>query len=74
MIYTDNVHLVSDSSLKELHEFAKKVGIKRCWFHSGSRWPHYDIPKGRRETLAIEYGIAVVTSREIIKILKGKDE
>jgi FMN phosphatase YigB (HAD superfamily) len=44
MTYTDKIHLVSDS-LEELHSYAKAVGIKRIWFDSNPKHPHYDVPK-----------------------------
>jgi hypothetical protein len=69
MIYTDGIHIISDISLEELHTYCARVGIKRCWFHSGSRYPHYDIPKKMRQTVLPD--AKVVTSREITKILKG---
>ena len=31
MLYTDGIHLIGDS-LKELHDFAKFLGLKREWF------------------------------------------
>lgn len=35
--------MVADS-LDELHAFAKKVGIKRCYFHGVRKGhPHYDV-------------------------------
>lgn len=43
-------HLVCEPySVENLHIMAKRLGIKRCWFHSGSRYPHYDIPLKRVE-------------------------
>lgn len=50
MIYTDNIHLIADS-IEELHGFAVKIGLKRCWFHnprrkstgSSKNHPHYDL-------------------------------
>jgi hypothetical protein len=30
-------------SIKNLHQMAAELGIKRCWFHKD----HYDIPKRR---------------------------
>ena len=70
MIYTDNVHLISDTSLDELHKFASSVNIKRCWYHSSSKWKHYDIPKRMRKDFARDHGVRLVTSREIVTILK----
>jgi hypothetical protein len=69
MIYTDLVHIITDGSLDELHEFAKSAGIHPCWFHRGSKFPHYDLPKKRRgKPLA---GAIQKTSRELIEILKA---
>lgn len=41
-------HMVSDTSLEELHEFAEKLGMKRAWFQNGSA-PHYDVSEGKRQ-------------------------
>lgn len=35
-------HLVADS-LPELHDFASRLGLRRAWFQSKSRYPHYDV-------------------------------
>ncbi len=32
MIYTDKIHLISDLSIEELHNFADKIELNRCWF------------------------------------------
>jgi hypothetical protein len=71
LIYTDGVHVVSDTSEDELHDWAYKAGIKRCWFHRGSLHPHYDIPKSLRGTVAFP-GVQVVDSRKIVEILNGR--
>jgi hypothetical protein len=54
-------HLVSDASLDELHAFAERLGLRREWFQGD----HYDVPTEVRE-LAIEFGAAAVTSRELL--------
>jgi len=66
MILTDGVHIVSDTSMVELHEFARSVGLKRHWFHYGSRHPHYDI-FGALAMRAADLGIEFVTSRQLVK-------
>jgi hypothetical protein len=71
MIFTDGVHLISDTSLEELHAYAVSVGIKRCWFHASSKYFHYDIPKRRRETFATTYQIQIITAQEIVGKLKA---
>lgn len=72
-IYSDGIHLIHTGGLKALHAYAASIGIKRCWYHSGSKWPHYDIPKGKRATFFQEHPeVKQVTSREIIRLIKSK--
>lgn len=71
MLYTDGIHLISDVSLEELHQFAQSIGIKRHWYHSSSRWKHYDIPKRMRDGFAEKYNVKLVTDREIVEILRS---
>lgn len=58
-------HLVSDSSLEELHEFAERLGLRREWLHLKSV-PHYDLT-GKHYELALERGAILVSSREIVR-------
>lgn len=67
MVYTDGVHLIADSEA-ELHEFAKKIGLKREWFQD-RRHKHYDLTTKRKSNYAIEIGAKLITARELIKIL-----
>lgn len=68
MILTDGVHLVSDTSLEELHEFAKRIGLKREWFQGPPKHnhPHYDLFRTKVQK-AIAEGAQVVTSRQLVK-------
>ena len=61
-------HLIADT-IAELHEFTASIGIKRCWYHSGTRFPHYDITAEQRKN-AIEAGAAAVSDRELVVIAK----
>ncbi len=57
MIYVDNhrgrygrmimCHMMSDTSIAELHEFAARLGLKREWFQTKSA-PHYDVCLSKR--------------------------
>lgn len=69
--FSDNQrHLVCyPYSVENLHEMAKKLNIKRCWFHGG-RLAHYDVPMLRMAT--ISYQTEVVSPRTIVDIIKGK--
>ena len=62
----DRRHLVCvPYSIENLHEMAKLLNIKRCWFHRD----HYDIPKRRIEE--IKSLCQIVSTKEIINIIKG---
>jgi hypothetical protein len=71
MIYIcDNArHLVClPFSIDNLHQMAIDLGIKRCWFHSSSKFPHYDIPKRRiNEIMSV---CRIASTEDIIKIIK----
>lgn len=58
-------HLVSDTSIEELHAFAEGLGLRREWFQRASI-PHYDVT-GERHTLALEKGAVLVSSRELVR-------
>lgn len=61
-------HLIADT-VAELHAFTASIGIKRCWYHSGTRFPHYDITTEQRRA-AIEAGATAVSDRELVVIAK----
>jgi hypothetical protein len=69
--YCDNArHLVCvPYSVENLHAMAAELGIGRHWFHSSSRYPHYDIPK--RRIAEITAKCTLVSGREILAICKG---
>lgn len=70
--YCDDMrHLVCvPYTVENLHRMAEDLGIKRCWFHRGSKHPHYDIPKRRIEEVRAK--CTVVSPREVLKIMKGE--
>jgi len=57
-------HLVSDTSIEELHRFAEGLGLRREWFQEKSI-PHYDLT-GEVYDLALKRGAQLVSSREIV--------
>jgi hypothetical protein len=59
-------HLISDTSLAELHDFARQLGIPERGF-SGD---HYDIPQEYRDQ-AIAAGAQPVSSRQIVEALRA---
>ena len=58
-------HLVSDHSLEELHEFARRVGIPERGFQGD----HYDIPEEYLDQM-LDAGAEMVDSRELVRRLK----
>ena len=59
-------HLVSDSSLEELHAFAEANGLPRRGFDLD----HYDVPERRVDEL-IAAGATPVTGRELVLRLRA---
>lgn len=61
-------HLISDTSLEELHEFATRLGIPDRAFQGD----HYDITDELRDC-AIAEGAVPVDSRAIVMALRAAD-
>lgn len=59
-------HLISDTSLDELHDFAAALGLPRRAFHRD----HYDIPE-RLLDAAIDAGARLVDPRVIVRSLRA---
>jgi len=59
-------HLVSDTSLDELHAFADAVGIPRRGFQGD----HYDVPEEYYDEL-VAAGAQPTPSRELLRRLKA---
>lgn len=59
-------HMVSDTSLDELHEFAENLGIPRRGFQGD----HYDIPEDLRPD-AVGAGASEVAGRELLRRLQA---
>jgi len=71
MIYTDGVHLIADD-INELHSFAQTIGLKLNWFQN-HRIPHYDI-WGSKLTKALRAGAKIITTKELINIVRKSNE
>lgn len=67
MICTDGVHLVADS-LAELHEFAARVGLRREWYQSHPRHPHYDLTTAKVAKRAVRAGAKAATARVVARM------
>lgn len=65
--WTSYCHMFADS-LEELHEFAKRIGMRLEWFQN-KKLPHYDLTFKRRQ-LALYLGAIEVNSAWVKKRLK----
>ncbi|WP_258724251.1 DUF4031 domain-containing protein [Cellulomonas sp. NS3] len=59
-------HLVSDTSLEELHAFAERAGVPRRGFDRD----HYDIPDERYDEL-VQLGAEPVGAKELVRRLRA---
>ena len=59
-------HLVSDSSLAELHDFAGRMGIPRRAFDLD----HYDVPETRYDEM-VAAGAEPVSIRQLVERLRN---
>jgi hypothetical protein len=57
-------HLFCDpGDVGNLHALAQRIGLKRSWFQSHSRTPHYDLVPSKR-ALALKHGAVEIDARE----------
>lgn len=59
-------HMISDTSLDELHAFARWIGVPERGFQGD----HYDIPADVR-VIAIEEGATPVNCRQVVRALRA---
>lgn len=63
-------HLVcAPYSKANLHQMAKDLGIKRCWYHNCS-YPHYDIPSRRYDEIRAR--CTLIPTRKLLEIITGE--
>lgn len=60
-----SAHLTVNGSsaqhIAALHDFAKKIGLKRAWFQDHKLAPHYDLTPGRHSQ-ALAHGAVLVSA------------
>jgi len=59
-------HMVATESEMELHIFAKKIGLKRKWYQTAGRFPHYDLTTKRKITKALEMGAKQIPIKDLM--------
>lgn len=69
----DKRHLICQPfSISGLHEMARTLGIKRCWYHAG-RHPHYDVPKLRVGEIGGRPLVEKVSTRELYVVIRESE-
>lgn len=68
--YTKSCHLFADSEV-ELHDFARKLGLKRSWFQTKSRLLHYDLNENKREQ-ALKLGAIEADRKTTVSHMKPR--
>lgn len=71
MVYCDGVHLIA-TTIEELHEFANKIGLKKCYYRNPrkKRHPHYDIMSEKTRKKVFDNGAELVSDRTIVKLCR----
>lgn len=65
-------HMMTNGDIRELHDFAARLGLKRAWFQNKPGHPHYDVSIGQYYK-AIRFGAIAVTSKELVRICVRKE-
>jgi len=65
-------HMFADE-VDELHEFAKRLGLRRSWFQNDERLPHYDVTENKRRE-AVRLGAVEVDRRVTFQHIKRNRE
>lgn len=61
--WTGGGHMLT-TNIFELHDMARKIGLKKQWFQKDGRFPHYDVQR-RKRALAIQHGAVEIEIGEI---------
>lgn len=81
MLYSDGIHLIADSR-EELFRYCDSIGLRRCWFDSHWRHPHYDLVNKQGDNIVNREGVVVrdvvmhdqrvkqVSPREIVNVCR----
>lgn len=61
--WTHSCHMYADT-IDELHDMARRIGMKRAWFQNKPHLPHYDLNASRRAA-AVRSGAIETTIRDL---------
>lgn len=71
--HDESCHLMCDpcENFTELHEFAQRIGLKRCWFQNKrGGTPHYDLTAGKRAE-AVRAGAIEIDRQRTVEIIRA---
>lgn len=68
----ESCHMFTDTvDLTELHEMARKIGMKPSWFQNRPSHPHYDLTKSRRDA-AVANGAIEADFRKATEVMRTR--
>jgi len=73
MLYTDGLHLISDTGIEHLHQYAQSLGIDRGAFNiTGviASHPHYKIYGKVKKRVMADNQVVKTSRRHIVKLLQ----
>jgi hypothetical protein len=62
---------IAHGDIAVLHYFAKRIGLKRCWFQNHPSLPHYDV-HGRMFEKAIRAGASLVSRSVTAQVIRDR--
>jgi hypothetical protein len=64
----ESCHMYADT-VEELHAMADKLGLKRAWFQTPNRLPHYDLTRSKRRQ-AVKLGAVQTDFRHVASFIR----
>ncbi len=66
---TEGCRLIADSD-DELHDIARRLGLRREWFHCKSAIPHYELSPNKRKE-AVRVGAVELSLHEMAERIRA---
>lgn len=70
-VYLDQQGHLWSPDRDALHAFAVSIGMRRVWFQDRPVLYHYDLLTQGKRRLALDKGAIRVTSRELVRLMRG---
>lgn len=68
--WKESCHMYADT-LDELHDLARRIGMRKAWFQPHAFLPHYDLTESRRAR-AVAAGAVEHTRQEMVAVMRER--